>query len=170
MKKPPAFPIAIAGIAIAAALALAGCAGLPGGTATPSVTIAPTYAPPTFTPIPTITPTPTPTATSWNGEMVELYGHVASKSGEHIYGTVTVSYLDEYYWEDHPSAKYDTDAGGNYSVNVRANLPFKVTLGYLYTSRLPPYMITRLYDTVYTIQEPTRLDFEVLPSNATIAK
>lgn len=170
MKKPALlYRIMLAFAAIAVALASSGCTNPLGGQ-TPQVTITPTYAPPTFTPIPTLIPTATPTATPWTGEMVRLYGNVTAKGGEHVYGSVTLSYMDKNYWEEHPSTKYDTDMGGSYSMDVRANVPFKVTLGYLYTSRLPYVMNTHLYDNVYTLQNDTQLDFDVMSSNATEVK
>ncbi|HTY92113.1 MAG TPA: hypothetical protein VMC84_13135 [Methanocella sp.] len=171
MKKPALLcRIVLASAAVALALAVSGCMN-PMGPPPVSVTIAPTYSPPTFTPIPTVTTQPTPTTTPWNGEMVRLYGNVTVKSGEHVYGTVKVSYLDKNYWDEYPTAKYDTDQGGSYSMSVRANVPFKVTLGYLYTDRLPYVMNTYLYDDkIYTLQNDMQLDFEVKSSNATQVK
>lgn len=168
MHRPaPSYSIMLAIAFTAVALAVSGCAGLPGGPA-PSVTVTAPYVPPSSTPMPTATPVPSASpATSWNGDMVKLYGNVSVKGGEHVYGVVKIYYMDENYWEEHPSVKYDTEEGGTYSLDVMANVPFKVNFGYLYVGQLPGIMNTKLLDKVYTLGEDTRLDLEVMPSKIT---
>lgn len=106
-------------------------------------------------------------STSWNGMFVKLHGIISVDSGDHVYGTVKVNYMDKNYWEEHPIAQYDTDEGGAYSLDVMANVPFKVDIGYLYVGRLPEVMNTRRLDRIYVIEEDTALDFEVMTSNIT---
>jgi hypothetical protein len=152
------------------ALAVSGCTNPLGGSP-PSVTVAPTYAPPSPTPITRETPTAAPVSTTWNGLYVRLSGNVSAKGDEHVYGTVSVFYLDKNYWDDNPAAKYDTNEGGAYSVDVRAKVPFKIKIGYLYVDRLPAVMNIKLIDDkVYTLDEDTKLDFSILTSNITPVK
>lgn len=146
-------------------LMASGCS-IPLGDPKPSVTLTVPYKAPSPTPLPCPTPAPTP-STSWNGMLVKLHGNVSVDAGEHVYGTIKVYYLDKNYWEDHPTAVYDTDEGGAYSFDVRANVPFKVEIGYLYKDRLPEVMNVRWLDGIYTIEEDTALDLEVMTSNIT---
>lgn len=153
------------------ALAASGCTNPLSGPA-PSVTVTAPYVPPSPTPIPVITatPTPVPTQASWNGEIVKLFGNVTVKGGEHVYGTIKVNYMDKNYWEEYPTARYDTDDGGEYSIDVMANVPFKVTLGYTYVDRLSMGMTTRLLDDIYLLRNDTRQDFTIMSANATQVK
>jgi hypothetical protein len=58
--------------------------------------------------------------------------------------------------------------GGNYSIeNVRANVPFKVTIGYLYIGSMPEIMTMKLINKTYVIENDTRMDFTVMTSNIT---
>ncbi len=98
---------------------------------------------------------------------VKLYGNVNS-SGDHVMGTIKVSYMDKNYWDDNPLARYDTTDGGAYSLDVRANVPFHVTLGYLYVDRLPQDMNSKLITQTFVIQNDTRQDFNVMTSNVTL--
>ncbi len=142
---------------VAITLLVSGCSS-PLSAPAPSVTISATYVVPSPTPIPVASPTPIPQpSTTWNGLYVNLNGNV-SASGDHVMGTITVSYLDKNFWDDHPLARYDTDEGGAYSLDVRANVPFKMTVGYLYVGRLPQDMNTKLLDQTYNIQNDTRMD------------
>jgi hypothetical protein len=155
---------------LVSALAVSGCTNPLGGSP-PSVTVAPTYVPPSPSPIPRESPTPVPVNTTWNGLYVKLYGNVNGKGDEHVYGTVSIFYLDENYWEDNPTAKYDTTEGGAYSVSVRANVPFKIKIGYLYVGRLPEVMNVKLInDKIYQLNEDTKLDFSIMTSNITPVK
>jgi hypothetical protein len=147
------------------ALIVSGCS-IPLGESKPSVTLTTHYVASSPTPMPCPTPAPSPT-TSWNGIYVKLHGNISAGMGEHVYGMVKIYYLDRNYWEEHPNAQYDTDAGGAYSLDVRANVPFKVEVGYLYVGQLPEVMIFKRPDMVYTIEEDTPLDFEVMTSSIT---
>jgi hypothetical protein len=151
--------------AIALALSAAGCVNPLGGSP-PSVTVAATYVPPSPTPRPTILETPTPIATTWNGEYVKLHGNVSAKGGDHVYGVIKIYYQDKNYWDDHPTAAYDTDDGGAYSIEVRSNVSFIPEFGYYYFGRLPQVMHTQRLDKM-TIREDTRLDYSVMTSNIT---
>jgi hypothetical protein len=167
MYKPvPSSSIILAIIFVALALTASGCSNPLSGP-TPKVTVTAPYIAPSSTPVPVATPLPTPEAvTNWTGLYVKLYGNVSVASSDHVYGSVKISYLEEEYWDEYPTVKYDTDEGGAYSLDVRANVPFKVTIGYLYVGRLPQVMNTKLIDDkIYTVQEDTRLDFEVMTSN-----
>jgi hypothetical protein len=138
----------------------------PSGEVKPSVTVTTHYTEPTPVPLPC--PTPVPSNTSWNGMFVKLYGNISANPGEHVYGTVKVNYLDKNYWDDQPTAHYDTETGGTYSLDVRAKVPFKLDIGYLYMGQQPQgYMLTKRVDQVYTIDEDTPLDFEIMTSNIT---
>lgn len=170
MSKPAlSISIILAVAVIAFALAISGCTNPLSGPA-PSVTIVPTYAPPTFTPIPTVAATPTPNPTSWNGDMVKLYGNVTVKGGEHVLGWVKLVYQDKNYVDETPTGSYDTDAGGAYSIDVRGNVSFKVILGYTYADRLSGEMNKRSLSDTYTILNDTQLDFTVAAANATQVK
>lgn len=163
----PCFTICML-VLIAVTVMVSGCTGPFSGPA-PSVTISATYVRPSPTPIPIVCPTPTPQPnTTWNGLFVKLYGNV-NASGDHVMGTIKVSYMDKNYWNDNPLARYDTTADdGAYSLDVRANVPFKVTLGYLYVDRVPQdIMNTKLFTETYNIQNDTREDFNVMTSNVT---
>jgi hypothetical protein len=145
------------------ALWASGCSNPLGGTK-PSVTLTAPYKAPTPTPVPCPTPVPAP-STSWNGMYVKLHGNVSVEEGEHVYGTIKVYYMDKNYWEEHPTAQYDTDEGHAYSLDVMAKVPFKVDIGYLYKGRLPEVMSVRRLDGTYAIEEDTALDLEVMTSN-----
>ena len=98
---------------------------------------------------------------------MKLYGNVNVSSGI-VYGCVTINYMDQNYWYENPSATYDTEVGGNYSIeNVRANVPFKVTIGYLYIGSMPEIMTMKLINKTYVIENDTRMDFTVMTSNIT---
>jgi hypothetical protein len=136
----------------------------------PSVTETAPYVPPSPTPTPAPTVAPTPTPTSWNGDIVKLYGNVTVIGGEHVYGTIKVSYMDKNYWDEYPTVRYDTnDDGGAYSLDVMANVPFRVTLGYTYIDKLSP-MNTKIFDDIITLHNDTRRDFTIMASNATQVK
>jgi hypothetical protein len=151
---------------IAITVMVSGCAS-PFSGPVPSVTISATYVPPSPTPIPVLCPTPTPQpGTTWNGEFVKLYGNV-NASDDHVIGQLEVYYSDKNYWDDHPLAKYDTETGGAYSLEVRANVPFKVKLGYLYVRSLAGEMNIKLLDKTYVLQNDTLEDFNVMTSNVT---
>jgi hypothetical protein len=145
------------------AMATSGCS-IPLGDTKPSVTLTTHYTAPSPTPVPCPTPTPR-TSTSWNGMFVKLYGNVSVNKGEHVYGTIKVNYLDKNYWDEHPTAVYDTDEGGVYSLDVRAKVPFKLEIGYLYVGTLPEVMNVKRPDRIYNIEEDTPLDFEVMTSD-----
>ncbi|HTX43551.1 MAG TPA: hypothetical protein VMC61_02390 [Methanocella sp.] len=147
------------------AMATSGCS-IPLGDQKPSVTLTTHYTPPSPTPLPCPTAAPAP-STSWNGMLVKLHGNVSVSKGEHVFGTIKINYLDKNYWDDHPTAVYDTNVGGAYSVDVRAKVPFKVEIGYLYVGQLPAVMNVKKIDMVYTIEQDTPLDFEVMTSNIT---
>ncbi len=155
-------------VAVALALASSGCTNplVPA----PSVTVTAPYVPPSPTPTPTATVTPAPSSAAWNGEMVKLFGNVTVIGGEHVYGTIKVSYMDKNYWDEYPTVRYDTiDDGGAYSLEVKANMPFRVTLGYSYIDKLSP-MNTKILDEVFTLHNDTRHDFIIMASNATQVK
>jgi hypothetical protein len=152
-------------IVVLLATATSGCSSLLGD-AKPSVTLTAPYKEPTPTPMPCPTPVPA-ISTSWNGLYAKLHGNVSVEEGEHVYGTIKVNYLEQNYWEEHPTAQYDTDDGGAYSLDVRANVPFKVDIGYLYKGQLPEVMSVRYPDDIYKINEDTVLDLDVMTSNIT---
>jgi len=103
-------------------------------------------------------------------EIVKLYGNVTVVGGEHVYGTIKVSYMDKNYWDEYPTVRYDTnDAGGAYSLGIKANVPFKLTLGYTYIDRLSP-MNTKIMDEVLVLRNDTQRDFTIMASNATQVK
>lgn len=160
---------ALSGCLTAAILALAlfmsGCTNLLGGSP-PSVTVAATYAPPTFTPLPTITATPTPLPTDWDGEYVRLYGNVSARGGDHVYGVIKIYYQDKNYWDDHPTAEYDTETGGAYELMVRSNVSFIPEFGYYYYGKLPQVMYTQRLEKM-TVTMDTRLDYSFMTSNVT---
>jgi hypothetical protein len=147
------------------ALMASGCSN-PLGDPKPSVTLTAHYVAPSPTPVPCPSPAPSP-STSWNGMYVKLHGNVSVDAGEHVYGTIKVYYMDKNYWEEHPTAQYDTDDGGAYSLDVMAKIPFKVEIVYLYKGRLPGVMSVRRLDGTYAIEEDTALDLEVMTSNIT---
>jgi hypothetical protein len=154
---------------MALALMASGCTN-PLGDPKPSVTLTAHYVPPSPTPSPSPSPTPVPSpSTSWNGIYVKLYGNVSASGGDHVYGTVKIYYLDKNYWDEHPTAQYDTDECGNYSLDVRANVSFIPEFGYFYFDRIPMEMYTRRLDNM-TIQADTRLDYNVMTSNITPIK
>lgn len=162
-------PLAVISLVLLELLA-SGCS-VPLGEQKPSVTMTAPYQEPSPTPRPLPSPTPVPQpSTSWNGMFVKLYGNVSVTRGEHVYGTITVYYLDENYWDDNPTTTYDTEAGGKYSLDVRAKVPFKLKIGYLYFGTLPGTMSFKTIDTVYTIEEDTPFNFEVMSSNITPIK
>jgi hypothetical protein len=170
--KPPVVPAMVVCALLVSALLVSGCTSPFSGSA-PTVTVSATYPPPSPTPLPIVsTPTPVPTTTittntSWNGYYVRLYGNVSVSSGN-VYGTVTINYMDSNYWNDSPSTRYDTSTGGSYSIDkVRANVPFKVTLGYLYLGSMPAIMDNKLINRTYVINNDTELDFTVMTSNIT---
>ncbi len=145
------------------ALATAGCS-VPPGAQTPAVTMTAHYATPAPTPL--ASPTPAPTAPSaWNGMYVKLYGNVSAEPGEHVYGKIIINYIDKNYWDEKPYTTYDTSVGGAYSLEVRAKVPFKVEVGYLYVGQLPGAMTVKRLDDVYVIGEDTRLDLDIATSN-----
>jgi len=145
------------------AMIISGCS-IPLGNSKPSVTLTAYYTAPSPTPVPCPTAVPSP-STSWNGMFVKLHGNVSVDGGEHVYGTIKVNYLDKNYWDEHPTAQYDTSEGGVYSLDVRAKVPFKVDIGYLYVGRLPEVMNVKRIEKVYVIEEDTVLNFEVMTSN-----
>lgn len=154
---------------VALAMASSGCTNplVPA----PSVTVTAPYVPPSPTPTPAATVTPTPSSTTWNGEMVKLFGNVTVIGGEHVYGTIKVSYMDKNYWDEYPTVRYDTyDEGGAYSLEVKANVPFRVTLGYTYVDKLSVGLNTKLLDEIFVLKNDTRRDFTIMASNATQVK
>jgi hypothetical protein len=113
-----------------------------------------------------VTPIPTPN-TSWNGYYYRLYGNVNVSSGT-VLGNVYVNYLDPNFYNDNPSASFDTAVGGNYSIDqVRANVPFRVTLKYIYLGSLPEMTISKFINQTYIITNDTALDFTVMTNNIT---
>ncbi len=167
MAAPKRSTLAVSVLVIVMLLAMAasGCTN-PLGDPKPSVTLTAPYKAPSPTPLPSPTAVPSP-STSWNGMYVKLHGNVTAGPDEHVYGTVKVYYMDKNYWDDIPSAPYDTDDGGAYSLDVRAKVPFKVDFGYLYVGQLPGTMTVKRLDPVYVLDGDTPLDIDVATSAIT---